>query len=121
MTTRTPDGVRMAWLLEESHQDPHDECVLWPFSVDRKGYGRAKYAKATHVALAYAGRPWHPPLGHLALHSCDSPACVNPRHLDWGTAAENTRQMVERGRDRFYGKGSTNEPSDLEEVRRVLA
>lgn len=33
-------------------------------------------------------------------HSCDVPACCNPRHLWWGTAAENNEDCRRKGRKR---------------------
>lgn len=38
------------------------------------------------------------PAGLMILHSCDVPTCVNPEHLRPGTAADNSRDMVQRGR-----------------------
>ncbi len=77
------------------------ECWLWTAGKFAKGYG----------AFAYAGhRPGYAhrfsyllhhgdiPEGALVMHSCDTPACVNPTHLRLGTAGDNARDSVSKGR-----------------------
>ncbi|WP_131753710.1 HNH endonuclease [Burkholderia vietnamiensis] len=38
--------------------------------------------------------------GRFALHWCDNPRCINPKHLHWGTHQDNMRERNERGRAR---------------------
>lgn len=38
------------------------------------------------------------PLGKMVLHRCDTPTCVNPKHLFIGTAKENKTDCVDKGR-----------------------
>lgn len=38
------------------------------------------------------------PKGKHVLHKCDTPLCVNPKHLFIGTALDNIRDCFNKGR-----------------------
>jgi hypothetical protein len=50
------------------------------------------------------------PTGPL-LHTCDTPRCVNPMHVNEGDSSKNMQEMVERGRSR-------NQFTDIKECKR---
>jgi len=76
-----------------------DSCWLWDGGKSHNGYGvfsiKYKGYRATHVAwfLTYGKFPTQ-----WLLHSCDNPSCVNPLHLHEGSAGDNNKEKVERGR-----------------------
>lgn len=89
-----------------------DECWPW-LGGTSDGYGvigvgrRAEGVKrATHIAWTLEhGVPL--PDGMDALHKCDNPPCVNPKHLFPGTQADNVKDMLAKGRHshgRRHGK-----------------
>lgn len=88
-------------------------CWIWLGSKNRKGYGQISTTRAgqpitTHRA-SYQLFIGNIPKGVMVLHKCDNPACVNPAHLSLGTAAENTKDMIERERGWWQknGKGQS--------------
>lgn len=75
-------------------------CLEWTgFRIDT-GYGQAYNGKRSESAhrVMYRLTKGEIPKGMQVLHSCDNPPCVSPIHLSLGTAQENMRQSVERGR-----------------------
>ena len=76
-----------------------DGCWHWSGSADRYGfvmYG-GKVWNAHRAAFDAANGPGSA-AGWVIRHKCDQPLCVNPHHLVAGTYADNTRDMMERGR-----------------------
>lgn len=98
-------------------------CLLWPGLLNDNGYGRA-YFEGRHVA---AHRAAYCEANNLTLadvegvvirHLCDVRACVEPTHLEPGTHADNSADMVARGRS---VKGTAHHLSRLceEDVKEI--
>jgi HNH endonuclease len=80
-----------------------DACWPWLGAIDSTGYGRVRlYGRMRHAhRVAFSLRHAAPPEGLLACHSCDERTCCNPAHLWLGTHAENSRDMMRKGRHRL--------------------
>lgn len=79
--------------------EPNTGCWLWNAGLTAKGYGSFRGRHAHTVVLEETlGRPLRP--GYVACHACDCRPCGNPGHLWEGTVAENTQDMVAKGRNK---------------------
>ena len=93
--------------------EPSGECLLWARYRDKTGYGRvsAVFAPGIHFAHRMSWLLAHGPfdLTKRILHTCDTPACVNPEHLWIGSQGDNFRDMVAKGRRRVgRARGEVN-------------
>jgi hypothetical protein len=87
-----------------------DGCWGWNGCLAANGYAiitdeNGKQRPASHVSCEIAGKAL-PEGKTLWMHSCDTPSCVNPDHLDGGTHADNMRDMATKGR------AARNQPVD---------
>ena len=91
-----------------------NECWEWQGSKIRDGYGHIrdkeqKYQMAHRISWQLFNGEI--PNGLWVLHKCDNPSCVNPNHLEIGTASKNTLDAYKRGR--MNKKGEKNSLAKL--------
>ena len=81
--------------------DKSGDCWVWRGARYKKGYGRfSTVGKEGVLASHFAWQLVHGPIppGMLLCHRCDNPPCVRVDHLFLGTAADNSADMVTKGR-----------------------
>jgi hypothetical protein len=82
------------------------DCLIWTGNVNNRGYGKMGFAtndgrrRRNRYAhrVAYEVHVGPIPHGRSILHSCDTPACIEPSHLRPGTQAENGQDVIDRER-----------------------
>lgn len=96
-------------------------CWIWQGGTDKDGYPK----------LSIDGKDWRGNravlkavtgiLGDEGMHSCDTPPCMCPDHLSWGTTSENSIDAVRKGRRSTNFRpmaGETNGRSKLTDKQR---
>jgi hypothetical protein len=76
-----------------------DECWRWRATLNPKGYGAFRMNARSYLAhrIAWQISNGRRPQQHV-IHSCDVPACCNPRHLADASNAQNRADSRAKGR-----------------------
>jgi len=96
----------MFWRSISLVSDLEEDCWLWHKSTTPNGYGKIHLGsnRAGKQIMIYAHRFSYLlfngsiPQNMLCLHKCDEPRCSNPLHLFIGNKADNSIDMMQKGR-----------------------
>lgn len=102
------------------------ECLIWPFYRDAYGYGRSTHpeikTRLAHRIVCTLAHGEAPHGKRFVRHLCGNGhnGCVNPNHLAWGTAKENSDDKSRHGN---MPHGETSGASKLTDrsVAQILA
>lgn len=107
----TIKGRRRKWTLAEAvdfftDKSKKDGCWVWTGHLSETGYGKIRYNGVQWKAhrASYVAFVGEIPEGLFVCHACDNPKCVRPDHLWLGTAKDNVRDMLDKGRGQKAGR-----------------
>jgi len=107
-------------VVQRSFETP---CWEWTKSCVPNGYGCISYlGKKRHVhRFAWESLNGPIPSGLQVCHKCDNPPCFRPDHLFLGTAADNIRDAILKGRFTLHFVKRKLTPENVEEIRKSFA
>ena len=114
------DPLLVAWFWRQVRRGAPDECWLWGGTTTPDGYGRVHHGKRREYAHRIAYRLTRGDIlpGLCVCHTCDVRNCANPAHLWLGTAADNNRDRMHKGRS-ARGPRPSYAKLDPDQVRKI--
>jgi len=108
-------SVKCRFLSKVNFSSVKGGCWIWTGTRHGKGYGhfrlKGRIEKAHRVAYQLLVGPIAP--GNDVCHKCDTPSCVNPKHLWTGSDNENRE---DRQQKRNQARGERNHAKLTEKI-----
>lgn len=85
-------------------------CWVWKGAIKENGYGLFFYEgklRLVHRVVASVVFGKEAIDGNEVCHACDNPRCCRPEHLFIGTASDNAKDSLAKGRRSRCGNGRT--------------
>jgi len=107
------DAATAARFFDKTIPEPNSGCLIWLGASSRSGYGsfwadgRPLKAHRTAYAIEHGGLK----AGLDVMHRCDTPHCVNHRHLRAVPTADNIRDAFQKGR--LHRRGDKNSQAKI--------
>ncbi len=97
-----------AWWQKWTRYEPETQCVFYTGYTRPDGYAQVYWNRGRILVHRLAYEQANGPItsGLVVCHDCDTPRCVNPKHLVVGTQKDNLRDMFAKGRARPRGKAT---------------
>lgn len=92
-------------LWDRTIPEPNTGCILFLGNQNHAGYGRLRIKTDKGFKTVFAHRlAWESSYYKIessvsVCHTCDTPVCVNPKHLFVGAAMDNFLDMMKKGRE----------------------
>jgi HNH endonuclease len=95
------DAEIMRSFMKTVEFETNTGCWLWSGKCCPQGYGRVAF-KAHKIIQAHRMSVYlhrgEKDVAPVLMHRCDTPSCVNPDHLEWGTVKQNCIDGWVRGK-----------------------